>query len=125
MTRLALLLITVGWIQGNSAGKHYLIETEDNKHRSSGEFPIFQDYREITKEKKKKKDDCMCGKQPPQPEIAGGMEAVPHEFPWLVRIVGRCPGETNKRGSKHHVKILQEKYEIIIFVKSWIYLSNF
>ena len=115
MTRLALLLITVGWIQGNSTGKRYLIETEDNKHRSNGEFPIFQDYREITKETKEKKDNCTCGKQPHfKEEIVGGMEAVPHEFPWLVRIVGRCPGETNKQGGKLKVgifhKIIQKTY---------------
>ena len=36
---------------------------------------------------------CPCG----QPwrytdEISGGREATPHEFPWVVRIVGGCAG---------------------------------
>merc|ERR1719209_945676 len=39
------------------------------------------------------KDVCACG----QPrcdtnEISGGKEAIPHQYPWIVRLVGRCVG---------------------------------
>ena len=40
------------------------------------------------------KDVCACG----QPrcdtnEISGGKEAKPHQYPWIVRLVGECVGK--------------------------------
>ena len=42
--------------------------------------------------------DCDCGKSPNQNsnEIAGGKEARPNEFPWMVRIIGGCAQGDNK-----------------------------
>ena len=38
--------------------------------------------------------DCNCGlpKKESNFEISGGREAIPHEFPWIVRIRGGCSG---------------------------------
>ena len=37
-------------------------------------------------------EDCQCGQNYLGSEISGGTEAVPHEFPWMVRIIGGCKG---------------------------------
>jgi len=40
-------------------------------------------------------DDCTCGvsqKTEFGNRISGGREAIPHEFPWMVRITGGCAG---------------------------------
>ena len=36
-----------------------------------------------------KKHKCSCGK-PGKQRIIGGVEAIPNEFPWTVRIFGGC-----------------------------------
>ena len=53
---------------------------------------------------------CSCGKAPMTAAnrvigVIGGLEAIPHEFPWLVRIVGGCArGEIIN--TKHHLLLL-------------------
>merc|ERR1719481_2271933 len=40
-------------------------------------------------------DDCTCGvsqRRETGNRISGGREAIPHEFPWMVRITGGCAG---------------------------------
>ena len=50
--------------------------------------------REITTAPMEKKADCACGFQDADGinRISGGEEALPKEFPWVVRIVGGCAG---------------------------------
>ena len=51
-----------------------------------------------TTEATEQQGECDCGKSPNQNsnEIAGGKEARPNEFPWMVRIIGGCAQGDNK-----------------------------
>jgi len=54
---------------------------------------------------------CSCGKAPKTGanRVIGGTEARPHEFPWMVRIVGGCAmGEIIN--TKHHLLLLSIRF---------------
>ena len=74
-------------------------------------FTVTKERTESTTESTVKTDDCICGKkgfgnhkrnfiernhkrndESEQEEISGGEEALPKEFPWLVRLVSGCAG---------------------------------
>ena len=73
----------------------FLVDTTSKKEKHEYDdwgygFTIPKDSEEITTKPIEKVEGCECGSQPPVYDISGGSEANPHEFPWMVRIVGGC-----------------------------------
>ena len=68
------------------------VEMSERKSRNPREEYSCKDLKRNIERKKLKGNndhDCACGLYNGM-EISGGEEAVPHNYPWVVRIVGGC-----------------------------------